>query len=78
MSTNEFIGAFVIALGAFIPVVLYFAKGAWNLSKAITELQKTIEFIELAFVDNKKKMEVHDDILSDHETRISIIEEYKK
>lgn len=74
MSQQEFIGTLFMSLVPVFAIIAYFAKGAWALSQSITELKKAIEFVEENFYDNKKQLEMHRDIISNHETRISVLE----
>lgn len=76
MNQQEFIGTMVLAFVPLFAIIAYFAKGAWSLSKSITKLETTLESINGSHAETKKKVDAHDTIINDHESRISVLESH--
>lgn len=85
MNTNEFLGMLIIALVTVLGVGTQISKPLVSTVKALTELNVAVKELtekfksfELTNHDDHKriweKSEAQDDTLSDHETRITLLE----
>lgn len=85
MSTNEVIGALIIALGSILGVGTTIVKPLVQNVKAMTELTESVKALTEKFGnfevnnhDDHKRIWTHneeqDDLLNKHETRITVLE----
>lgn len=74
MTNTEFTGYLVvyglILLGGLIAVI----KPIINLNVNIQKLTDAIENLNLDFKDLKREVDKHDEVITDHETRLSVLE----
>lgn len=85
MSTNEMIGAIIVALGSVLGVGATVVKPILQVVKSITELNESIKGLTEKFKsfeinnhDDHKRMWCHnekqDETIQEHETRIAVLE----
>lgn len=85
MSTNEIIGALIVASGAILSTGAIIVKPLIQNVKAMTELTESVKALTEKFNtfennnhDDHKRIWTHnetqDTVLNDHETRISVLE----
>lgn len=85
MGTNEMIGAVIVALGSVLGVGATVVKPILQVVKSITELNESIKTLTEKFNkfevnnhDDHKRIWCHndkqDDMIQEHETRISVLE----
>lgn len=74
MNTNEVVGWAVLVAVPLLGSVIALVKPIINLNTNITKLTLSIDQLSKDNVDVKKDVKAHGEILTDHETRLQLIE----
>lgn len=74
MSSNEIIGAVVVALGSILSLIIVIAKPILELNASIVKLTTVMEHMVEDDKKQDKRLNSHSKQLDDHETRIIKLE----
>ena len=74
MGTNEMIGTILVVGVPLLVSIVALVKPIINLNNSITKLNITMEQLVGENTDIKAELKRHDEVLSDHEIRLSLSE----
>lgn len=74
MGTNEMIGTVILVGVPLLVSIIALVKPIINLNNSITKLNITMEQLVGENTDIKAELKRHDEVLNDHEIRLSLTE----